>query len=798
MNTVDIDDWVDVPDTPDRLAKRMISERSSVKEERHGSHVPFHLVQQKFCENGNEIQPLAVESGSRKPSAHSKKCTSSYTNTLRPLNPAAPSMASSFSFKNNPQSVVIDSGGQRQPSHLPKCASSSSNSLHPINSAGFSMASSFSSKSPLLFRKKTPTDQTDDSSHPQHLQTEKPSFSYKCNSSSFQDHYFVDLTEMSLHTPEHVNALPGGMSGSGQFECSRKSASTNGASSKDMLKSTVRSSASEGTDNMTEVISSNGYGQRSEFVDNARNKPGDDGSLRHDPTVSPRVNKQKRLVRNGCISPNNIAKAKQSAGKRNNGFAHDDNDAITSGGLPVPFDIKELVSEGRNSHNRKGKGAIIYPCTSKDPEIKNKNIPTRSSSSFNGKAKEASDHVRGSGEHIEESGKRRSTHNFQELWSSSTGEEQFIKREIEVPKYANQHNEKRTAKRETGSGVAAADDDSEVSNLVSSEHVSTLPLRQTMPLPRARLGLLNMYPSSANTFTKRQKQETTSSYSGECSTSVSDDTEVVILSSFIGQSNSRSMSGDVANLHQTIDVNDFKPNIHDEVARAKQVEADELLARELQEQLYNDLPVFGVRQVDTHTAMVLQRQDNSNNPFSSRGSLMSNLRRQSQSRSSSNLSRRGSQARASTLGRMTRPRTRFPGQPRTLLPSRGRTSMFPANMDVEMRMHMLETLEAFSDMEVGTGSLITRRDFNENDYETLLALDENNDHGGASVHQINGLPQSTVQSDNFDEACVICLETPTIGDTIRHLPCLHKFHKDCIEPWLRRRTLCPVCKTAIT
>lgn len=63
---------------------------------------------------------------------------------------------------------------------------------------------------------------------------------------------------------------------------------------------------------------------------------------------------------------------------------------------------------------------------------------------------------------------------------------------------------------------------------------------------------------------------------------------------------------------------------------------------------------------------------------------MSNLRRQSQSRSSSNPPRRGSQARASTLGRMTRTRTRFPGQPRTLLPSRGRTSLFPANMDVEM------------------------------------------------------------------------------------------------------------------
>ncbi|RZB42851.1 E3 ubiquitin-protein ligase SDIR1 isoform B [Glycine soja] len=85
------------------------------------------------------------------------------------------------------------------------------------------------------------------------------------------------------------------------------------------------------------------------------------------------------------------------------------------------------------------------------------------------------------------------------------------------------------------------------------------------------------------------------------------------------------------------------------------------------------------------------------------------------------------------------------------------------------------------------------------DYEMLLALDEgNHQHTGASANLINSLPQSTILTDNFTDACAICLEIPVQGETIRHLPCLHKFHKDCIDPWLQRKASCPVCKSSIT
>lgn len=44
------------------------------------------------------------------------------------------------------------------------------------------------------------------------------------------------------------------------------------------------------------------------------------------------------------------------------------------------------------------------------------------------------------------------------------------------------------------------------------------------------------------------------------------------------------------------------------------------------------------------------------------------------------------------------------------------------------------------------------------------------------------------------KTCVVCLERYQTGDKIRVLPCQHRFHARCLDPWLANRRLCPVCK----
>jgi len=46
-------------------------------------------------------------------------------------------------------------------------------------------------------------------------------------------------------------------------------------------------------------------------------------------------------------------------------------------------------------------------------------------------------------------------------------------------------------------------------------------------------------------------------------------------------------------------------------------------------------------------------------------------------------------------------------------------------------------------------------------------------------------------------SCCVCLEDVNVGARVRTLPCLHTFHADCAEEWLKKKKVCPLCQFSI-
>ena len=53
---------------------------------------------------------------------------------------------------------------------------------------------------------------------------------------------------------------------------------------------------------------------------------------------------------------------------------------------------------------------------------------------------------------------------------------------------------------------------------------------------------------------------------------------------------------------------------------------------------------------------------------------------------------------------------------------------------------------------------------------------------------------------NFSEenkSCTICMCQYELDDQYMILPCLHRFHNECIKEWFARRNTCPNCKDRV-
>jgi len=72
---------------------------------------------------------------------------------------------------------------------------------------------------------------------------------------------------------------------------------------------------------------------------------------------------------------------------------------------------------------------------------------------------------------------------------------------------------------------------------------------------------------------------------------------------------------------------------------------------------------------------------------------------------------------------------------------------------------------------------------------------------GLSAEDLDGLPWHDHDHEGKAGAggeCAVCLEAFQPGDRCRALPgCEHGFHAQCVDPWLRKSRVCPVCRAVV-
>ncbi|GJM86726.1 hypothetical protein PR202_ga02614 [Eleusine coracana subsp. coracana] len=69
---------------------------------------------------------------------------------------------------------------------------------------------------------------------------------------------------------------------------------------------------------------------------------------------------------------------------------------------------------------------------------------------------------------------------------------------------------------------------------------------------------------------------------------------------------------------------------------------------------------------------------------------------------------------------------------------------------------------------------------------------------GLSAEEVAELPCHEVKEAAGGD-CAVCLDAFRAGDRCRMLPgCEHGFHAQCVDSWLRKSRLCPICRAVVT
>lgn len=335
MEEMDIDLVVDIPDTPDKLAAR---HNTSVQvRDESTSSVAGHLRKSDFMDEECLNQLRASRGRMVSENGHNRRLH---------LHP-----------RRNP--INVDEFEPRNKS----IALSPSENSHPSQNA------------PIFRRAARINNSKPENRHSigaQHVDKQK-----------------AESPKIRFKTPVRVedNALHGAMKDLQDEKIRESQTSSNGGSSFQVAPVSLRisSTACKGKEKI-DVNTCNGscpainHGKGMEPSGGSQHKTEKQMPASHISVASPRVTRQKRLVRNGCISPHNIASRAQKLAEsiRVGSTSDEKNNAknmVSDGSSPV--DIREIVTEDNNCHRAKGKGAIIHPFTSKEHDGNIIPVPTR-------------------------------------------------------------------------------------------------------------------------------------------------------------------------------------------------------------------------------------------------------------------------------------------------------------------------------------------------------------------------------------------------------------------------------------
>lgn len=62
---------------------------------------------------------------------------------------------------------------------------------------------------------------------------------------------------------------------------------------------------------------------------------------------------------------------------------------------------------------------------------------------------------------------------------------------------------------------------------------------------------------------------------------------------------------------------------------------------------------------------------------------------------------------------------------------------------------------------------------------------------------IQSLPIREIEPNDQSQQCVVCLSEFEPKEKVKYLPCFHNFHCECIDRWLTKNNVCPLCKFKI-